>query len=68
MEEPTNYPVTLTIQRGEERFSINGVREDSISSKRDKLGNIVLSFELYSNPDAIGYVPCIDWYVTELEG
>ncbi|UUG69559.1 hypothetical protein SEA_SHAM_259 [Streptomyces phage Sham] len=61
------FPVTITAYRGEKAFKVYGVIEDSISSKVDRNGNVTLSFETLQSKDEIGYIPCIDWYTTELE-
>jgi hypothetical protein len=61
------FPITITAYRGKRKFSIMGVREDSISQKTDRDGNANLSFEFKDYPDRIGYIPCIDWYETECE-
>lgn len=61
------FPVTITAYRGDKAFKVYGVIEDSIASKPDREGNITLSFETLQSKDEIGYIPCVDWYTTELE-
>ena len=61
------FPVTITAYRGEKAFKVYGVIEDSIASKPDREGNVTLSFETLQSKDEIGYIPCVDWYTTELE-
>ena len=61
------FPVTITAYRGSKAFKVYGVIEDSIASKQDREGNIILSFETLQSKDEIGYIPCIDWYTTECE-
>lgn len=61
------FPVTITAYRGEKAFKVYGVIESSIASKPDREGNITLSFETLQSRDEIGYIPCVDWYTTELE-
>jgi hypothetical protein len=65
--EEKTFPVTITAYRGERAFKVYGVIEDSIASKVDREGNVCLSFETLQSKDEIGYIPCIDWYTTELE-
>lgn len=62
------FPITITAYRGTKAFKVYGVREDSVSSKVDREGNVTLSFETLQSTDEIGYIPCVDWYTTELEG
>jgi hypothetical protein len=62
------HPITITAYRGERAFKVYGVIEDSVSSKVDRQGNVTLSFEILQSKNEIGYIPCIDWYTTELEG
>ncbi|QWT30127.1 hypothetical protein SEA_TUNATARTARE_265 [Streptomyces phage TunaTartare] len=61
------FPVTITAYRGEKAFKVYGVIESSIASKPDREGNVILSFETLQSKDEIGYIPCVDWYTTELE-
>lgn len=61
------FPCTLTAYRGEKAFKVYGVIEDSIASKVDREGNVTVSFETLQSKDEIGYIPCVDWYTTELE-
>jgi len=62
------FPITITAYRGDKAFKVYGVIEDSVSSKVDRNGNVTLSFETVQSKEEIGYIPCIDWYTTELEG
>lgn len=61
------FPITIIAHRGNKEVRVKGVREDSVSAKVDKEGNVTLSFEFAENADRIGYLPCIDWYETECE-
>jgi hypothetical protein len=61
------FAVTITAYRGSKAFKVYGVIEDSIASKVDREGNVCLSFETLQNKNEIGYIPCVDWYTTELE-
>lgn len=61
------FPITITAYRGDKAFKVYGVIEDSVSSKVDREGNVTLSFETLQSKDEIGYIPCVDWYTTELE-
>jgi hypothetical protein len=67
VETEEDTPVTITAYRGEKAFKVYGVIEDSIASKVDREGNVCLSFETLQSKDAIGYIPCIDWYTTDPE-
>lgn len=67
VKEMKEFPVTITAYRGEKAFKVYGVIESSIASKPDREGNVILSFETLQSKDEIGYIPCVDWYTTELE-
>lgn len=67
VNDPTEFPITITAYRGDKTTKVRGVREDSITATTDREGNINLSFEMVNRPNAIGYLPCIDWYSTELD-
>ena len=61
------FPITITAYRGNKEVKVSGIREDSVSAKVDRDGNVTLSFEFHEYPDRIGYLPCVDWYETECE-
>lgn len=62
--EAREYPITITAYREQKEITVSGVREDSLTSKLDREGNVTLSFEYYGD-SRIGYIPCVDWYTTE---
>lgn len=66
-EMTETFPVTITAYRGTKAFKVYGVIEDSITSEADRNGNITLSFETLQSKNEIGYIPCVDWYTTEIE-
>lgn len=67
VKEMKEFPVTITAYRGNKEVKVSGVREDSVKANTDREGNVFLSFEFKDDPDRIGYIPCVDWYTTELE-